>query len=229
MTATPKKSDETRQRILEAALDLFRENGFDSTTMRDIAKQAGVALGAAYYYFDSKDALVMSFYVRAQDELRPRIESALSRTTSLEDRLRAVIDGTLEYFAPNRRLLRTLSSHIDPSHALSPFGDNTRDIRDRDLVFFTEVLAGSRVKVTDDLKAHLPRLLWLYQMGLLLFWLYDSSPQQRRTQQLIDKTLAIVVRLIKLSTLPLMRPIRKLVTDLMEIVYADEPPPEAAS
>src|SRR3954454_5604532 len=109
MTVTTRKSDETRQRILEAALDLFRENGFDSTTMRDIAKQAGVALGAAYYYFDSQDALVMSFYVRAQDELRPRIESALSSTTSLEDRLRAVIDGTLEYFAPNRRLLRTLS------------------------------------------------------------------------------------------------------------------------
>ena len=41
-----KKSDETRARMLEAALTLFRDRGFESTTMRDIAQQAGVALGA---------------------------------------------------------------------------------------------------------------------------------------------------------------------------------------
>ena len=95
MTTTSRKSDETRRRILEAALDLFRENGFEATTMRDIAKKAGVALGAAYYYFDSKDAIVMAFYIRAQDELRPQIEAALSRTTILEKRLEAVLHGTL--------------------------------------------------------------------------------------------------------------------------------------
>ncbi len=229
MSTSIKKSDETRRRILEAALDLFRENGFDATTMRDIAKKAGVALGAAYYYFDSKDAIVMAFYVRAQDELRPQIEVALSRTTILEKRLEAVLHGTLKYFEPNRNLLRALSSHIDPGHPLSPFGANTRGIRDRDLAFFTEVLSGSRQRVPEDLNPHLPRLLWLYQMGLLLFWIFDSSPQQKRTHQLSERTLAIVVRLIKLSSLPLMRPIRKLVTDLLGIIYADEPGPEAAS
>ena len=70
-TTTTKKSEETRSRILEAALALFRKRGFEKATMREIAQESGVALGAAYYYFDSKDALVMGFYERAQRDLGP--------------------------------------------------------------------------------------------------------------------------------------------------------------
>ena len=45
------KAEETRERIVDTSLELFREKGFDETTMRDIAASAGVATGAAYYYF----------------------------------------------------------------------------------------------------------------------------------------------------------------------------------
>ena len=55
------KSEATRARILEAALRTFRKRGFHAATMREIASEAGVALGAAYYYFDSKNARVMAF------------------------------------------------------------------------------------------------------------------------------------------------------------------------
>src|ERR1700683_5503178 len=124
--ATPtKKSEETRTRILEAALALFRKRGFEKTTMREIAQESGVALGAAYYYFDSKDALVMGFYERAQRELDPLLEDALARTQGLVERLRAVIDVKFNYFASNRKLMGALSAHIDPQHPLSPFSEET--------------------------------------------------------------------------------------------------------
>jgi len=119
--ATTKKSDETRTRILEAALALFRKRGFEETTMRNIAKEAGVALGAAYYYFDSKDALVMAFYGHAQDELGALVEKTLPKSKGLEEQLRELVKMTIQYFAPNRELLRALSAHIDPQHPLSPF------------------------------------------------------------------------------------------------------------
>jgi len=57
VTRATTKSEETRDRILNAALSLFREKGFDTATMRQIAVEAGVATGAAYYYFASKDPL----------------------------------------------------------------------------------------------------------------------------------------------------------------------------
>jgi AcrR family transcriptional regulator len=221
---TTKKSEETRTRILEAALALFRKRGFEKTTMREIAQESGVALGAAYYYFDSKDALVMGFYERAQRDLEPLLEEALAATHGLEERLRAAIDVKFKYFAPNRKLMGALSTHIDPQHPLSPFSAETRDIRERDMGFLAAAVEGSKVRIPDDLKAHLPRVLWLYQMGLLLFWVYDASPGQRRTRQLFEKSLSIVVNLIKFSSLPLMRPVRKLATDLFEIVYGEETP-----
>ncbi len=222
-TATPKKSEETRARILEAALVLFRKRGFEKTTMRDIARESRVALGAAYYYFNSKDALVMAFYERAQRDLDPLLEEALAKTQGLEERLRAAIDVKFRYFAPNRKLMGALSAHIDPQHPLSPFSEETRVIREHDMAFLTAAVEGAKVRIPDDLKVHLPRVLWLYQMGLLLFWVYDSSFEQSRTKQLAKKSLSIVVNLIKFSSLPLMRPVRKLATDLFEIVYGDKP------
>ena len=223
--AATKKSEETRLRILEAALSLFGERGFEETTMRDIAKKAGVALGAAYYYFDSKDAIVMGFYERSQEQWIPLAEEALAHARRMKERLAAVIEVKFRYFAPYRRLLGALSAHIDPQHSLSPFGDQTQSIRNSDIAFMSRALEGPKVRVTEDLKPYLPRLLWLYQMGLILFWVYDRSPQQKRTQLLFERSLSIVVGLIRLSGFPLLRPVRKLATELLETIYEDEEVP----
>lgn len=207
-------SADTQTRILNAALTLFRQQGFERTTMRQIARQSGMALGAAYYYFSSKEALVMAFYERAQEELVPLLEKAFG-AKSLEHRLSELLEVKFRYFTPNRRLLAALSYHIDPSHPLSPFSDETKAIRDKDIGHFVQVVEESNVRIPPDLEMHLPRLLWLYQMGLLLFWVFDASVEQVRTKQLVEKSLSIVVLLIKFASFPLLRPIRRRVVDLL--------------
>ena len=204
------KAEETRERILDAALALFREQGFDDTTMRDIAEKASVATGAAYYYFRSKEELVMAFYVRAADEARGIVPERVGRSRDLKKRLRAVIDQKFEQFGAHRKLLVALVRiGIDPKHPLSPFGKETEPMRSESIDFFRDAIDGSSTKVPQDLKADLPRLLWMYQMGLVLFWLFDESPGQRKTRLLTDGTLDLVVRLIQISSLPLMSPLRK--------------------
>ena len=96
------KAEETGRRILEAALELFRQEGFDTATMRDIARKAEVATGAAYYYYPSKDAIVMDFYQRSCAEMQPKIEAALEHAAGLETRLRELIRVKLAHFAPIR-------------------------------------------------------------------------------------------------------------------------------
>jgi len=216
------KGELTRNTILESALQLFRDKGFDATTMRDIAAQAGLALGAAYYYFDSKDAIVMGFYERAQEQMAPLVEESLANAKGLHDRLHVIIQVKLEYFATDRKLMGALSGHIDPQHPLSPFSKETRNIREQDIRFFSRAFEGEKVRVPEDLKVHLPRVLWLYQMGLILFWVYDSSPKQKRTVKLLEKSLDMVVTLIKLSSFPLLRPVRKLAIGLLEIAYGED-------
>jgi AcrR family transcriptional regulator len=190
--------------------------------MREIAKEAAVALGAAYYYFDSKEALVMAFYERASDEMRPRIEAALAEADGLEKRLRAILDIKFEYFAPNRLFLSALFRHAaDPQNPLSPFSEDTRHIRERDLEHFASAFKGSRSVMPKDLAPHLPKLFWLYQMGLILFWVYDRSTGQRRTRQLREKSLALLVTALKLAGLPPLRPFRKRVIDLVLAAQGD--------
>jgi hypothetical protein len=53
-----------------------------------------------------------------------------------------------------------------------------------------------------------------------MFWLYDHSPYQERTQRLLDKSLTLLVNLLRISSLPLMKPMRKAVLDLVETTSA---------
>jgi AcrR family transcriptional regulator len=216
---TTPKSEETRARILEAALTTFRERGFERATMREIAQAAQVATGAAYYYFDSKEAIVMAFYQRAQEELRPEVERALKTSRTFEARVRAIVSTKLTYFGPNRALLGALSAHADPSHPLSPFSEETRAVREEDVAGFARAVDDSRVRLPRQIAPYLPRLLWLYQMGVILFWVYDSSPGQRRTDVLLEKTLKMMALTLRLAGLPFLRPVHRLAAELLQAVY----------
>ena len=217
--AGTKKSDETRQRILEAALTTFRERGFERATMREIAQAAGVALGAAYYYFDSKDAIVLAFYEQAQAEMLPRTTEALDRAKTLEARLRAVVLAKIEYFAPNRKLLAALTAHTDPEHPLSPFSRESRAIREQDVALFDRAVDESGVKLPPSVRPYLGRLLWMYQMGLILFWVYDSSPDYKKTLLLFDKTLKLLLLTLKIAGLPIFRPLHRVAGELLAAIY----------
>jgi len=215
---TPRAED-TRRKIYEAAMELFREKGFEQTTMRDIAAKADVALGGAYYYFSSKDAIVLAFYSEIQENSREAIQQALAGRKKLKDRIRCVFETRLKLLQPNRKFCAALFRHApDSADPLSPFSEETRLIREGAIEHMRIAVEGSDAKVPSDLKPRLPYLLWLYQMALIMFWLYDRSANQQRTQQLLDKSLGLLINLLRLSSLPLTKPLRKAVLDLIDSV-----------
>ena len=214
---TTQRAEDTRRKIYDAAMELFRDKGFEATTMRDIAARAAVALGGAYYYFSSKDAIVLAFYKELQETSNPLVLDALSSQQKLKDRIRCVIDKRLELLAPNRKFCAALFPHApDRTDPLSPFSEETRPIRDAAIEQMRIAIAGSDAKIPRDLQPRLPYLLWLYQMALVMFWLYDHSPDQKRTEHLIEKSLNLIVNLLRLSSLPLMKPLRKTALELVE-------------
>src|SRR5512136_3125468 len=118
---TPRAED-TRRRIYEAALELFREKGFEQTTMRDIAAKAGVALGGAYYYFSSKEAIVLGFYHDMQETSHESILEAMAGHKKLKDRLRVVPENRLDLRPPTRKFCDGFFRKApNPSDRLSPF------------------------------------------------------------------------------------------------------------
>lgn len=207
------------QKILDAALELFRSEGFEAATMRGIAAKAGVASGAAYYYYPSKDAIVAAYYQRSSEAMQPQIEAALAGVAGLEARLRALIAVKLAYFGENRGVLRALlRTGADPGHPLSPFSAETAAIRAADIAWFVRILDGSGIRIPRDLAPDLPGVLWFYQMGVIFFWVIDDSPAQERTHRLLELSAKVVVGLVRISALPLMRPIRKTALELIRLV-----------
>ncbi len=144
---TPRAED-TRRKIYEAAMELFREKGFDETTMRDIASKAGVALGGAYYYFGSKDAIVLAFYREMQESSNEPVLAALAGHKKLKDRLRCVLDQRLQLLEPNRKFCAALFRHApDRADPLSPFSDETLPIREGAIEHMRLAVEGSDAKV----------------------------------------------------------------------------------
>ena len=198
----------SRSTILETALQLFRSRGFDQTKMRDIAQSAGVALGGAYYYFPSKDAIVQAYYDSVHDQHVEHVRAALADPKlSLRDRLGVAFHAKLDILANDQKLLGTIFRYTgDPDHPLSCFGTATRATRQNSIGLFAEVLASE--SLPDDFRESLPVAFWGLHLAMLLFFIYDRSPEQQRTRRFVDGVLDLAVSLLGITKSPLLKPFR---------------------
>ncbi len=212
----PTKGEQTRASIIDAALSLFEESGYDASTMRAIAERAGVSVGNAYYYFSSKEELIQGFYDRnaAQHEARAAVD--LEGVTDLVERarvnLRAWLDENAGFHEFAGVFLRTAS---DPASPMSPFSSESAGARDRAIGGWRLVVEGSDAAIPDTIREELPELLWLYQMGIVLFWVHDRSEGMAATRLLIDRTVPMLMRAVEFSALPM---VREVVNDLVTLI-----------
>jgi AcrR family transcriptional regulator len=204
------KGDQTKALILETALEIFRERGYEDTTMRAIAEKAGVSLGNAYYYFRSKEYLIQAFYQRLHDEHLAVALPTLEKTDTLKARLLTVMRLKIDVMKPYHQFAGVLfKTAAHPESPLNPFSDESDPVREASIELFAKVIEGTKARIPKDLKAELPYLLWVYHMGIVLFWIHDPSPGHRRTYRLIDHTVDLLDKLIHLASNPFMRPLRK--------------------
>lgn len=226
--APSRRGEETRARIVEAALELVQERGYEKTTMRAVAAEAGVSLGNAYYYFASKEHLVQGFYDRIQGEHRDLALARLAGVRDFPSRLAIAEESFLDAAAPYHPFAgRFFAVAAQPTSPLNPFSPESRGPREASTGIYRAVVASSDVKADEHLLAELPELLWLAHMGVTLFWVHDTSPGQRRTRQLVRRTAPLVDRLVRLSRLrplrPAVRDVLALVQDLRDGTGEDEP------
>jgi AcrR family transcriptional regulator len=202
------KGEQTRAAIAEAALRLFREHGYEATTMRAIAKEAGVATGNAYYYFGSKEELIQEYYARNQAEHTQACRPVLDSQTRLGGRLRGVLRTLIDTQQPYHAFAAKLYKHAaEPASPLSPFSKENSPTRDAAIALYAEVVEGARGRVPAILRDRLPELLWLYSLGIILYWVHDTSPGCAKTYRLIDLTAPLTERLVRLASFPLFRPV----------------------
>jgi AcrR family transcriptional regulator len=211
------KAARTRSAIIDAALRLFRERGYEATTMRAIATEAGVSVGNAYYYFESKEQLIQGFYDRAQVDHAAAARPVLCGETDLAARIAGVGDAWLKVMEPYRPFAgKFFKNAAEPTSPLSPFSAESTPARDAAVALWTEVLDGSDAKIPKRIRPELPELLWLYFMGIVLFWVHDPTPDVSATRRVLHRTAPLVVRAIALTRLPVMR---TLLDDLVALIH----------
>jgi AcrR family transcriptional regulator len=232
-SARTQKGDQTKALILETALEIFLERGYEATTMRAIADKAGLSLGNAYYYFHSKEYLIQAFYHRLHEAHLAASLPALEREHTLKARLLTVMRLKIDTLKPYHEFAGVLfKTAAHPQSPLNPFSEESDPVRQASINLFNQVVEGSNARIPKDLRAELPYLLWVYHTGIILFWIHDPSPNHRRTYRLVDHTVDLLDKLISLASNPFMRPLRKqalrLVDELRDAAadIRDQEPPD---
>jgi AcrR family transcriptional regulator len=188
MRITTQQKETTRQRILDVAARLFRTQGYDATTTRDIALGAEIAAGTLFNYFPTKEAIVAALAEAAL--ARAREGQARVTADSLEEQLFACIAAELRQLKPHRKytpaLLETLLSPL----AAKGQPDTNDVLRTEHLEM---VAARTRQSGLGELSPVALQLYWTLYTGLLAFWATDKSPKQEDTLALLDQSLTMFV------------------------------------
>jgi AcrR family transcriptional regulator len=121
-----RKSDLTRQRILDAAARVFRDKGYAGARLTDIAEAAGMQAGSLYYHFASREELVEEVLragvQQAYDYMRGAVEALPPHASAIE-RLRAAVTAHLlavlelgDYTSANIRIFGQIPEEIRKRH-----------------------------------------------------------------------------------------------------------------
>jgi AcrR family transcriptional regulator len=189
-----------RQAILKAALELFRQKGFDHASTREISRRAGLAEGTLFNYFRTKEDLALYFLERELVELIAWYEhpGPLQRAP-LPERLFAIVHHHLEQIAPYEDFIGAVYLRaLQPSSKLSPLSAERRELNRRYLSFIRGLLAAS------EAKGELPPLgepgaygFALFHLAMITYWLNDTSAGKENTLAALDRCLQFATRLLQ--------------------------------
>jgi AcrR family transcriptional regulator len=202
-----------RKRLYATAMQLIATRGYQATTLRDIAKEAGVSVGLLYRYFPSKQAVVIALYDElSSDYAREALEMPLGRW---RDRSIFALNTSLRVLEPHRVALRALTPVLvgDPEEGI--FSASTAFSRLRVQRVFEEAVVGSSDAPKRPLSEAVGRLLYLVHLAVLLWWLLDKTPNQRATATLVSLTQQLLPSVALTLRVP---PVRRFVISLDVLV-----------
>jgi AcrR family transcriptional regulator len=186
--------ERTKERILKAALSLFREKGLDRTTTREISTRAGIAEGTLFNYFKTKEDLALYFFQKETDDLIQWFQSEKRlQKAPLAEKLFAIIHRQLEYIEPYEDFIGAVFARsLQPTSSLSPLSFDSQELRLKYLRFIRSILVKAEndgeIPPVGDLGAY---AVGLFYLGIVTHWLHDNSRGKQRTLALLDRALTL--------------------------------------
>lgn len=173
------KETTTRERILDAALNIFSHKGYHDTRLDEIVDEAAVSKGSIYFYFPNKEKLFIALVDQFADLLERRVTEAIEGVTGME-RVQVALITVLETFSKYRRPAKILL--VQAVGLGSVFEKKRLEITDRFAMlirgYLEEAITAGEIAATDtEVAAH----AWMGAIyNVVIQWVYTGDPTQER-------------------------------------------------
>jgi AcrR family transcriptional regulator len=188
MKKSKKDQEKTRLTLIEVAIDLMIQKGYEKTTMREIARTAKVGDATIYNYFSTKETIVWAYIQHKQEQAVKEINLISDfKSYTLQEKIQTYFETILEGYLPDREFLPIAFKMTHQS-----FLTHTAEIKKINTIFLTQV----RIFLEDAIKKkEIPEqpidtivpyaILDLYFI-IVLYWSKDNSDKFTQTTELID-------------------------------------------
>lgn len=178
MRRTKEDAEKTRQKVLEAALKLFSQNGYSQTTFSMIARESGFSRGPIYWHFSNKNELYEAVIAVSQEALSNLVEETLARPGSAAKNIDHFIQRWLALLVEDRWFRQSFEILLNKSELTSELAETLK--RERGLTrsiiaMFTTLV--ERARQDGDLPpgpapGEMGLLCYTYLMGITQTWLF---------------------------------------------------------
>lgn len=197
------QGEAARRALYDAAIAMITSRGYEQTTMREVAAEAGVSASLLYRYFPSKRAVVVALYEELSGSYAQR--AAVLRSGKWRQRVLEAIETAIATLEPHREHLRALLPVLIGTGDGDLFSDSTRGSQARVLAVFDHAVVGAVDAPSGALARALARASYLLHLAVILWWVLDKSEGQRATGGLV----ALLARVLTpLSLAVRMPPVR---------------------
>ncbi len=195
MRTTKAQQAKNHRLIIQTAVDLMTQHGFEGTTMKQIARAADIGDATIYKYFPTKEKLVTAYFEQAiADALAQANKTPGQADFSLHERIQLLIDSLLEILLADREFVGLARGLIERAPMLL-LGEQLpgKTVLKQAFIQMLEQAEATKEIVPCGFKPSLAGLLADYVFGVMAYWLRDESEQFANTTQMVDLSLGVLV------------------------------------
>lgn len=199
MKTSKSEQNQNRRAVIRAAVDLITEQGYDGTTMKQIARAASIGDATIYRYFPSKEQLMLAYFEQViADVLQETATLPDLADYTLQERLHLLVDGVLEAMLGDREFVDITRSivHKSPLLMMREGMPGQQVLK----LHVAALLADAELKgeiAPCDFKDMIAGFFADYLFSVIVYWLKDDSEEFSNTTQLVELTLAVLVLALK--------------------------------
>ncbi len=193
MKVTKGQKEKTRRKLLVAAVELIEERGYKSTSMKMIARKAGVGDATIYKYFPVKERILLEYYVLKTQDVEDEVRQVESlEEFSLQEKIQLFLETYLRHLLADREFVQESLEMIyrSPQFLFQKTFPIKKGMMNLYEEFLKSAIESGEVKYF-PMQSMLPEMLVEYTFAIIFYWLKDESEEFTDTTQVIDLSLAL--------------------------------------